>query len=154
MKGILTQMGAEVKIYDPSGLPIYDQDDQDLPVVQDYLLNYIDWAEGYLWIAPELHGGMPAVLKNQADWIPLKMGAKRSLTQGKTLSLMQISGGSQSFNVVNDMRRLGRWLRLLTLPNQSSVAKDWKEIEDNGGCCLSEDSPSITALWMYVRKLT
>lgn len=140
VKDLLEQFGAEVKIFDPSSLPIYNQDDQDLPAVQEYLLDYIDWAEGFFWIAPELHGSMPAVMKNQMDWIPLKMGAKRDLTQGKTLSLMQITGGSQSFNVVNDMRRLGRWMRLLTLPNQSSVAKAWKEIDENDGT-LSEDSP-------------
>ena len=131
VKGILEQMGAEARVYDPSGLPIYDQDDQDLPVVQEYL-DAVDWAEGFVWIAPEIHGGLPAVMKNQMDWIPLKMGAKRSLTQGKTLSLMQITGGSQSFNVVNDMRRLGRWMRLLTLPNQSSIAKAWKEFDECG----------------------
>lgn len=140
VKDLLEQFGAEVKIFDPSSLPIYNQDDQDLPAVQEYLLDYIDWAEGFFWIAPELHGSMPAVMKNQMDWIPLKMGAKRDLTQGKTLSLMQITGGSQSFNVANDMRRLGRWMRLLTLPNQSSVAKAWKEIDENDGT-LSEDSP-------------
>lgn len=140
VKGILEQFGAEVKIYDPAGLPIYNQDDQDQPVVQDYLLNYIDWAEGFVWIAPELHGGLPAVMKNQMDWIPLKMGAKRNLTQGKTLSLMQITGGSQSFNVVNDMRRLGRWMRLLTLPNQSSIAKAWQEFDENDNT-LPETSP-------------
>ena len=79
-------------------------------------------------------------MKNQMDWIPLKMGAKRDLTQGKTLSLMQITGGSQSFNVVNDMRRLGRWMRLLTLPNQSSVAKAWQEVDEETER-LPEDSP-------------
>ena len=70
-------------------------------------------------------------MKSQIDWIPLSVGAVRP-TQGKTLAVMEVSGGSQSFNAVNQMRILGRWMRMLTIPNQSSVAKAFLEFEEDG----------------------
>ena len=89
------------------------------------------WSEGQVWTSPERHGAMSAVMKAQIDWIPLALGAVRP-TQGRTLALMQVSGGSQSFNAVNQMRVLGRWMRMVTIPNQSSVAKAWQEFDGSG----------------------
>ena len=83
-----------------------------------------------MWCSPERHGSMTGIMKSQIDWIPLSLGAVRP-TQGKTLALMQVCGGSQSFNAVNQMRILGRWMRCLTIPNQSSVAKAWAEFDDD-----------------------
>ena len=74
---------------------------------------------------------MTGVMKTQIDWIPLSLGSVRP-TQGKTLAVMQVSGGSQSFNAVNQLRILGRWMRLITIPNQSSVAKAWNEFDEDG----------------------
>ena len=88
------------------------------------------WAEGMVWSSPERHGAMTGLMKSQIDWIPLSVGAVRP-SQGKTLALLQVSGGSQSFNAVNQMRILGRWMRMITIPNQSSVAKAFLEFDDN-----------------------
>ena len=88
------------------------------------------WSEGMVWCSPERHGAMTAVMKAQIDWIPLSLGAVRP-SQGKTLAVMQVCGGSQSFNAVNQMRILGRWMRLITIPNQSSVAKAFMEFDDH-----------------------
>ncbi len=131
---ILTNMGAEVKIYNPSGLPLVDdplneQGDKH-PKVQE-LRELVIWSEGMVWCSPERHGSMTGIMKTQIDWIPLSQGAVRP-TQGKTLAVMQVCGGSQSFNVVNQLRVLGRWMRMITIPNQSSVAKAWKEFDDDG----------------------
>jgi len=89
------------------------------------------WSEGMVWCSPERHGAMTGIMKSQIDWIPLSVGAVRP-TQGKTLAVMEVSGGSQSFNAVNQMRILGRWMRMLTIPNQSSVAKAFLEFEEDG----------------------
>jgi arsenic resistance protein ArsH len=89
------------------------------------------WSEGMVWCSPERHGAMTGIMKSQIDWIPLSVGAIRP-TQGKTLAVMEVSGGSQSFNAVNQMRILGRWMRMLTIPNQSSVAKAYLEFEEDG----------------------
>ena len=78
-----------------------------------------------------MHGNVSGVFKNQIDWIPLTIGAVRP-TQGRTLAVLQVSGGSQSFNAVNTMRILGRWMRMITIPNQSSVAVAYNEFEENG----------------------
>jgi arsenic resistance protein ArsH len=69
-------------------------------------------------------------MKAQIDWVPLALGAIRP-TQGKTLAVMQVSGGSQSFNAVNQLRILGRWMRLITIPNQSSVPKAFMEFDEH-----------------------
>lgn len=89
------------------------------------------WSEGQVWVSPERHGTVTGVFKNQIDWLPLEDGSVRP-TQGRTLAEMQVSGGSQSFNTVNTLRVLGRWMRMLTIPNQSSVAKAWQEFDDDG----------------------
>ena len=127
---ILERFGAEVKIYNPSGLPLVDDGvDASHPKVQE-LRELVKWSEGMVWSSPERHGAMTGLLKTQIDWIPLSDGAVRP-TQGKTLAVMQVCGGSQSFNAVNQMRILGRWMRCLTIPNQSSVAKAWNEFDSD-----------------------
>ena len=127
---LLQAMGAETKTFDPSGLPLPDDAPETHPQVQQ-LRTLAQWSEGMVWCSPERHGAMTGIMKSQIDWIPLSIGAVRP-TQGKTLALMQVSGGSQSFNAVNQMRILGRWMRMLTIPNQSSVAKAFLEFDEAG----------------------
>lgn len=128
---ILTRLGAEVRIYNPSGLPLADDNaDENHPKVAE-LRDMVMWSDGMVWSSPERHGAMTGIMKTQIDWIPLSLGSVRP-TQGKTLALMQVSGGSQSFNTVNQLRILGRWMRMITIPNQSSVPKAWSEFDDNG----------------------
>ncbi|CRM61604.1 arsenical resistance protein ArsH [Pseudomonas sp. 25 E 4] len=127
---ILTLMGAEAVIFDPSGLPLPDDAPEDHPKVKE-LRDLVLWSEGQVWCSPERHGAMSAVFKAQIDWIPLTMGAVRP-SQGKTLAVMQVCGGSQSFNTVNQLRILGRWMRMITIPNQSSVPKAFLEFDDAG----------------------
>lgn len=127
---LLEAMGGAVRIFDPHGLPLPDSEPETHPKVAE-LRELANWSEGMVWCSPERHGAMTGILKAQIDWIPLSQGALRP-TQGKTLAVMQVSGGSQSFNVVNQMRVLGRWMRMLTIPNQSSVAKAWQEFDDAG----------------------
>ena len=127
---ILNKLGAETRIFDPRGLPQPDGAKEDHPKVKE-LRDLVLWAEGMVWTSPERHGAMTSILKAQIDWIPLSMGAVRP-TQGKTLAVMQVSGGSQSFNAVNQMRVLGRWMRMITIPNKSSVAKAYLEFEEDG----------------------
>jgi arsenic resistance protein ArsH len=126
---ILTLMGGEVKIFNPSGLPLPDDAPESHPKVAE-LRQLSEWSEGMVWCSPERHGAMTGILKAQIDWIPLSIGAVRP-TQGKTLALMQVCGGSQSFNAVNQMRVLGRWMRMITIPNQSSVAKAFLEFDEH-----------------------
>ncbi|MBS3017596.1 NADPH-dependent FMN reductase ArsH [Comamonas sp. PE63] len=127
---LLRKMGAEIRIFDPRGLPQPDGAPDDHPKVKE-LRELAVWAEGMVWTSPERHGAMSSILKAQIDWIPLSAGAVRP-TQGKTLAVMQVSGGSQSFNAVNQMRVLGRWMRMITIPNQSSVAKAFAEFDEGG----------------------
>ncbi len=127
---ILERFGAEVKVYNPEDLPVFDRTSYDDPKVQE-LHELAMWSEGMVWISPELHGNMTSVIKNQIDWIPLSIGSVRP-TQGRTLAIMQVSGGSQSFNAVNSLRLLGRWMRMFTIPNQSSVAMAYKEFNEDG----------------------
>ncbi|MEH0164866.1 arsenical resistance protein ArsH [Roseateles microcysteis] len=127
---LLEAMGGEVRIFDPAGLPLPDGAPDSHPKVQE-LRQLAVWAEGMVWCSPERHGAMTGVMKSQIDWVPLSAGAVRP-TQGKTLAVMQVSGGSQSFNAVNQMRVLGRWMRMLTIPNQSSVAKAFAEFTEEG----------------------
>jgi len=127
---LLQAMGAETRTFNPSGLPLPDDAPDDHPKVQE-LRALTVWAEGMVWTSPERHGAMTGVMKAQIDWIPLALGAQRP-TQGKTLAVMQVSGGSQSFNAVNQLRVLGRWMRMLTIPNQSSVAKAFMEFDAAG----------------------
>lgn len=127
---LLERFGAETRIFNPSGLPLPDDAPDSHPKVQE-LRELMQWSEGQVWCSPERHGSMSAVFKAQIDWVPLAMGAVRP-TQGKTLAIMQVSGGSQSFNALNQMRVLGRWMRMVTIPNQSSVAKAFLEFDDAG----------------------
>ncbi len=127
---LLEAMGAETRIFDPAGLPLPDDAPDSHPKVQE-LRALMQWSEGQVWCSPERHGAMTAVFKAQIDWVPLAIGAVRP-TQGKTLALMQVCGGSQSFNAVNQMRVLGRWMRMFTIPNQSSVPKAFLEFDEHG----------------------
>ncbi len=126
---ILHRLGAETRTFNPSGLPLPDDSEPDHPKVAE-LRDLVTWSEGMVWCSPERHGAMTAIMKAQIDWIPLALGAVRP-TQGKTLAIMQVCGGSQSYNAVNQMRVLGRWMRLITIPNQSSVAKAFMEFDDH-----------------------
>lgn len=127
---LLELMGAETIIFDPSGLPLPDDAPVEHPKVQQ-LRELVMWSEGQVWCSPERHGSMSAVFKAQIDWIPLALGAVRP-SQGKTLAVMQVCGGSQSFNTLNQLRVLGRWMRMVTIPNQSSVPKAFLEFDENG----------------------
>ncbi|HDY97353.1 MAG TPA: arsenical resistance protein ArsH [Pseudomonas sabulinigri] len=127
---LLEHLGAEARIFDPSGLPLPDDAPVDHPKVAE-LRELMQWSEGQVWCSPERHGAMTGVFKAQIDWVPLAMGAVRP-TQGKTLAVMQVCGGSQSFNVVNQLRVLGRWMRMVTIPNQSSVPKAHLEFDEAG----------------------
>nr|WP_227869811.1 arsenical resistance protein ArsH [Undibacterium parvum] len=127
---LLIAMGGEVKVFDPQGLPLPDAAPENHPKVQE-LRELALWAEGMVWCSPERHGAMTGIMKAQIDWIPLSVGAVRP-TQGKTLAVMEVSGGSQSFNAVNQLRILGRWMRMITIPNQSSVAKAFLEFDEAG----------------------
>ncbi|WP_368667577.1 arsenical resistance protein ArsH [Synechocystis sp. LEGE 06083] len=133
---IITAMGAETKFFDPRELPLRGQVPDSHAKVQE-LLELSQWSEGQVWSSPEMHGNITGILKNQLDWIPLEVGSIRP-TQGRTLAVMQVSGGSQSFNAVNTMRILGRWMRMFTIPNQSSVAKAYQEFHEDG---TMKDSP-------------
>jgi arsenic resistance protein ArsH len=127
---LLETFGAAVRIFNPSGLPLPDDAPASHPKVQE-LRELSAWSEGQVWCSPERHGAMTAIMKAQIDWIPLSIGAVRP-TQGKTLAVMQVSGGSQSFNAVNQLRVLGRWMRMVTIPNQSSVAKAFEQFDEAG----------------------
>ena len=127
---ILRHFGCETRIFHADGLPLPDDAKADHPKVQE-LRELCLWSEGQVWTSPERHGAMTGVMKSQIDWIPLSMGAIRP-TQGRTLAVMQVSGGSQSFNAVNQMRILGRWMRLITIPNQSSIPKAFQEFDEAG----------------------
>jgi len=127
---LLEAMGAEVRVFDPLDLPQPDAAPDTHSKVKE-LRDLAAWSEGMVWCSPERHGAMTGILKTQIDWIPLSLGAVRP-TQGKTLAVMQVCGGSQSFNAVNQMRILGRWMRMLTIPNQSAVAKAFLEFEEDG----------------------
>jgi arsenical resistance protein ArsH len=127
---ILEHFGAEVRIYDPTELPMAGSVSETHPKVVE-LRELFLWSEGQVWCSPERHGAITAVMKNQIDWVPLEQGAVRP-SQGRTLAVMQVCGGSQSFNVVNTLRLLGRWMRMFTIPNQSSVPMAYKEFDDAG----------------------
>lgn len=127
---IVEGLGAEVKFFHPHDLPIYGSVPDTHPKVVE-LRELSMWSEGHVWSSPEQHGAITGIIKNQIDWIPLSLGAIRP-TQGRTLAVMQVCGGSQSFNAVNTLRLLGRWMRMFTIPNQSSVAKAYEEFEQDG----------------------
>lgn len=128
---ILRRLGCETRMFDPSGLPLVDDAEADHKKVVE-LRELVIWSEGMVWSSPERHGAMTGVMKTQIDWLPLSMQGGIRPTQGKTLAVMQVSGGSQSFNAVNQMRILGRWMRMVTIPNQSSIPKAWLEFDSEG----------------------
>ncbi len=128
---ILTRLGAETRSFNPSGLPLPDDAEADHPKVAE-LRDLVMWSEGMVWVSPERHGAMTGIMKTQIDWIPLAPIGGIRPTQGKTLANAQVCGGSQSFNAVNQLRILGRWMRMLTIPNQSSVPKAWDEFDEAG----------------------
>lgn len=127
---LLGAFGAETKVFDPSGLPLPDDAPASHPKVQE-LRDLSAWSEAQVWCSPERHGAMTGIMKAQIDWLPLSLGAVRP-TQGKALAVMQVSGGSQSFNAVNQLRVLGRWMRMITIPNQSSVARAYEQFDEQG----------------------
>ena len=127
---LLRAMGAETRIYDPSELPVANSVPKDHPKVQELRALSL-WSEGQVWCSPEVHGAVTGVFKNQIDWLPLEESSVRS-TQGRTLAVMEVSGGSQSFNAVNTLRLLGRWMRMVTIPNQSSVPKAYEQFDEAG----------------------
>ncbi|TDK30831.1 arsenical resistance protein ArsH [Luteimonas terrae] len=127
---LLERFGAETRLFDPHDMPMLDSVPATHPKVQE-LRALSQWSEGQVWVSPERHGAPTAVFKNQIDWLPLEDGGVRP-TQGRTLAVMQVCGGSQSFNVVNALRLLGRWMRMVTIPNQSSVPKAWQEFDEGG----------------------
>jgi arsenical resistance protein ArsH len=127
---ILHQLGAETRVFDPHELPMLDTVPATHPKVQELRALSV-WSEGQVWVSPERHGAVTGIFKNQIDWLPLEDGSVRP-TQGRTLAVMQVCGGSQSFNVVNALRVLGRWMRMVTIPNQSSVPKAWQEFDEHG----------------------
>ena len=127
---LLQHFGAQTRVFDPHELPMLDSTSADHPKVRQ-LREWSQWSEGQVWVSPERHGTVTGVFKNQIDWLPLESGGVRP-TQGRALAVMQVCGGSQSFNVVNTLRVLGRWMRMVVIPNQSSVAKAWQEFDDEG----------------------
>ncbi|KAF9913458.1 hypothetical protein BX616_010018 [Lobosporangium transversale] len=126
---ILDRLGADVRVFDPTGLPVKDGVSENHPKVQE-LRELSQWSHAHVWVSPEQHGQITGVFKNQIDWIPLALGSVRP-TQGRTLAIAQVNGGSQSFNAVNTLRILGRWMRMFTIPNQSSVPKAWTEFDED-----------------------
>ncbi|KAI2876747.1 hypothetical protein CBS11852_10401 [Aspergillus niger] len=127
---VLFRLGCDVRVFDPEGLPVKNDTDHGHPKVQE-LRELSRWSDGHIWVSPEQHGNLTAVFKNQIDWIPLSTGSVRP-TQGRTLAIAQVCGGSQSFNAVNSLRILGRWMRMFTIPNQSSIPKAYTHFPDEG----------------------
>lgn len=149
---ILTALGAETRIFNPHGLPMPDATADSHPKVQE-LRDLVLWSEGQVWCSPERHGAMTGVFKSQIDWIPLALGAVRP-SQGKTLAVMQVCGGSQSFNVVNQLRVLGRWMRMFTIPNQSSVPKAFLEFDEAGRMSASSYYDRVVDVMEELLKFT
>lgn len=128
---LLQLFGCETRIFDPSDLPMPDQvRDDDHPAVHE-LREHSLWSEAQVWCSPERHGQITGIMKAQIDHLPLAMKGLRP-TQGRALAVMQVSAGSQSFNSVNTLRLLGRWMRMFTIPNQSSIAKAYEEFDEAG----------------------
>ncbi len=149
---LLQHFGAETRVFDPHGLPMVDSVTPDHPKVQE-LRALSQWSEGQVWCSPERHGTLTGIFKSQIDWLPLEVGALRP-TQGRTLAVMQVCGGSQSFNAVNAMRMLGRWMRMVTIPNQSSVAKAYQEFDDAGRMKPSDYYDRLTDVMEELIKFT
>lgn len=128
---LLQLFGCETRIFNPSDLPLPDQvGGDDHPAVHE-LREHSLWSEGQVWCSPERHGTITGIMKSQIDHLPLAYKGLRP-TQGRTLAVMQVCAGSQSFNTVNSLRVLGRWMRMVTIPNQSSIAKAYEEFDEAG----------------------
>ncbi|CAN5684398.1 arsenical resistance protein ArsH [soil metagenome] len=150
---LLILFGAEVRIFDPADLPLPDQvEGDDHPAVHE-LRRHALWSEGMVWCSPERHGQITGIMKAQIDHLPLEFGGMRP-TQGRTLAVMQVSGGSQSFNAVNTLRLLGRWMRMITIPNQSSIAMAWQEFDAAGRLKPSSYSDRIVAVMEELVRFT
>ncbi len=149
---LLQAMGCETRVFDPHDLPMVDSVTADHPKVQE-LRELSAWSEGQVWCSPERHGAVTGVFKTQIDWLPLEIGAVRP-TQGRTLAVMQVCGGSQSFNAVNSLRVLGRWMRMITIPNQSSVAMAYKEFDEQGRMKPSSYYDRLTDVMEELVKFT
>ncbi|MEQ9636032.1 MAG: arsenical resistance protein ArsH [Devosia marina] len=149
---ILEALGAEVRIFHANGLPLPDDATAEHPKVQE-LRSLSLWSEGQVWCSPERHGAMTGVMKSQIDWLPLNSGSIRP-TQGRTLAVMQVSGGSQSFNAVNQLRQLGRWMRMITIPNQSSVPKAFQQFDAEGRMLPSSFYDRIVDVMEELMKFT
>jgi arsenical resistance protein ArsH len=149
---IMQEFGAEVRFFNPQELPMHGSVPDTHPKVQE-LRELSQWSEGQVWSSPELHGQISGVMKNQIDWIPLTLGSVRP-TQGRTLAVMQVSGGSQSFNAVNTLRLLGRWMRMFTIPNQSSVAKAYQEFHADGTMKESDYRDRVVDVMEELYKFT
>ena len=128
---VLSYLGADVRVFNPRDLPQHDIENQSTHPKVVELRDLSHWSEGQVWVSPEQHGQITGLMKSQLDWIPLSLGSVRP-TQGRTLAVAEVSGGSQSFNAVNTLRLLGRWMRMITIPNQSSVPKAWTEFDPTG----------------------
>jgi len=149
---LLRAMGAETRIFDPRELPIVDSVPKDHPKVQELRALSL-WSEGHVWCSPERHGTITAVFKNQIDWLPLEEGSVRP-TQGRTLAVMQVCGGSQSFNSVNTLRLLGRWMRMVTIPNQSSVPKAYEQFDEAGRMLPSSNYDRVVDVMEELLRFT
>jgi arsenic resistance protein ArsH len=149
---LLQVLGAETRVFDPTGLPLPDGAPDTDGKVQE-LRELSAWSEAQVWCSPERHGAMTGIMKAQIDWLPLSLGAVRP-TQGKTLAVMQVSGGSQSFNAVNQLRVLGRWMRMITIPNQSSVARAYEQFDDGGRMLPSPYYDRIVDVMEELMKFT
>lgn len=149
---LLRHFGAETRVFDPLDLPMVDSVTPDHPKVQELRALSL-WSEGQVWCSPERHGTLTGIFKTQIDWLPLEVGALRP-TQGRTLAVMQVCGGSQSFNAVNALRVLGRWMRMVTIPNQSSVAKAYQEFDEAGRMKPSDYYDRLTDVMEELIKFT
>ncbi|GAA6029627.1 hypothetical protein JCM8097_000970 [Rhodosporidiobolus ruineniae] len=149
---LLASLGADVRVFDPAGLPMKDGvSEKNDKVVELRALS--EWSDAQVWVCPEQHGTITAVFKNQIDWIPLSVGSVRP-TQGRTLAVVQVNGGSQSFNVVNTLRTLGRWMRMFTIPNQSSIPKAWTQFTSSDRLLPSSNRDRLVDVMEELIKVT